>query len=86
MECIARDIVRIIQQIRKELDLNITSKIIVGIQSSNNIISHSIANWMHFITYETLSIVLQENLLQFVLEKFIFICKGEICVQIKLYT
>lgn len=54
-EGITRDIVRAIQQLRKELDLDITDKIEVQIGSDNQIIKTSISNWNEYIKEQTLS-------------------------------
>jgi len=46
LEGIARDIVRAIQQTRKDIDLEITDKIIVNILSDDEIINQSIESWV----------------------------------------
>jgi len=54
LEGIARDIVRAIQQTRKDMDLEITDRIVLEIASDDGIINQSIKNWTEYIKEQTL--------------------------------
>ena len=54
LEGIARDIVRSIQQTRKDMDLEITDRIILEIVSDDVMINQSIENWTEYIKEQTL--------------------------------
>jgi isoleucyl-tRNA synthetase len=54
LEGIARDIVRAIQQTRKDMDLEITDRIVLEIASDDEIINQSIENWAEYIKEQTL--------------------------------
>ncbi len=55
LEGIARDIVRGVQQARKELGLDITDKIKISIDQSNGDISASVLKWQQYIIAQTLA-------------------------------
>ena len=54
IEGIARDVVRAIQQTRKDMNLEITDKIVLEIASDDEIINQSIENWTEYIKEQTL--------------------------------
>lgn len=54
IEGIARDVVRAIQQRRKDMNLEITDKIVLEIASDDEIINQSIENWTEYIKEQTL--------------------------------
>ncbi len=55
LEGIARDIVRVIQQTRKDIDLKITDKINLEISTDEEIINRSIEKWSKYIKEQTLA-------------------------------
>lgn len=61
LEGIARDIVRAIQQTRKDIDLEITDKIIVNILSNDEIINQSIKSWTEYIKEQTLAVEIKNS-------------------------
>jgi len=61
LEGIARDIVRAIQQTRKDIDLEITDKIIVNILSDDEIINQSIESWAEYIKEQTLAVEIKNS-------------------------
>ena len=61
LEGIARDIVRAIQQTRKDIDLEITDKIIVNILSNDEIINQSIESWAGYIKEQTLAVEIKNS-------------------------
>ena len=61
LEGIARDIVRAIQQTRKDIDLEITDKIIVNILSNDEIINQSIESWAEYIKEQTLAVEIKNS-------------------------
>ncbi|WPX97215.1 isoleucine--tRNA ligase [Candidatus Bandiella euplotis] len=62
LEGIARDIVRAIQQTRKEMDLNITDKIYLEMSSDDKIVKESISKWHEYIKEQTLAIELKDKI------------------------
>lgn len=62
MEGIARDVVRAIQQTRKDMKLEITDQIVLEITSDDNIINQSIKNWIEYIKEQALVVELKNNL------------------------
>jgi isoleucyl-tRNA synthetase len=71
LEGIARDIVRAIQQTRKDIDLEITDKIIVNILSDDEIINQSIESWAEYIKEQTLAVEIK-NTAQLITQEFQF--------------
>ncbi|WP_236869969.1 isoleucine--tRNA ligase [Candidatus Bandiella numerosa] len=61
LEGIARDIVRAIQQTRKDIDLEITDKIIVNIFSDDEIINQSVDSWTEYIKEQTLAVEIKNS-------------------------
>jgi isoleucyl-tRNA synthetase len=57
-EGVARDIVRLIQERRKELGLQFTDRIQVGIQTDSAFVRDAIVNWTEYIKTEVLSVQL----------------------------
>jgi len=55
IEGIARDLVRIIQQERKDKDLNINDRVNILIKSENNLISEVIEKFRSYISEQTLT-------------------------------
>lgn len=54
-EGIARNVVRIIQQIRKDLKLNITDRIKIALTTDDNFIISALEEWQNYIETQTLS-------------------------------
>ena len=82
LEGVARDIVRAIQQTRKELDLNITDKIRLRIATSHNLIVEAIEQWQEYIKEQTLAIELDMALASHDTGKLVALDVGEIKLQI----
>ena len=53
-EGVARDIVRLVQQLRKDTNLNITDKIYLSFEYSDNDIKNVLSNWKNYIKEQTL--------------------------------
>ena len=62
MEGIARDIVRKVQQIRKNMFLQMTDKIVIKIISNKKIIQQSLKRWLLYIQGQTLSVDITCNI------------------------
>lgn len=56
IEGIARDLVRLIQQSRKEADLNITDRIALNVESSNSDVNEAVSNFNSYIADQTLAV------------------------------
>lgn len=55
LEGIARDVVRGVQQARKDMNLNMTDRISIAISSNDNEITRAINSWKNYIMEQTLS-------------------------------
>ena len=62
LEGIARDIVRVIQQTRKDIDLKITDKVNLEISSEEEIINKSIEKWKDYIKEQTLAVEIRDKI------------------------
>ena len=62
LEGIARDIVRVIQQTRKDLDLKITDKVNLEISTDEEIINKSIEKWTEYIKEQTLAVGIRDKI------------------------
>ena len=54
-EGIARDMIRIIQEVRKNINLNITDRILVNVECDEKIINYSLNYYLNYIKKQTLS-------------------------------
>ena len=61
-EGIARNIVRIIQQQRKDMDLKITDRILLVLNSKSIMINQSVAKWSQYIQEQTLAIKITDEI------------------------
>lgn len=59
LEGIARDIVRGVQQARKDLDLNMTDRISIAVSSENADVAQAVNSWKSYIMEQTLSTQLE---------------------------
>jgi isoleucyl-tRNA synthetase len=82
LEGVARDIVRAIQQTRKELDLNITDKINLRIATNHNLIVEAIEQWQEYIKEQTLAIELDMALASHDTGKLVTLDVGDIKLQV----
>ena len=82
LEGIARDIVRIIQQTRKEMDLNITDRIKLGISSDKELIQEAVSQWQEYIKEQTLATELDDIIDSPDIKKSFNLDSGEIRLQI----
>ena len=85
MEGISKDIIRIIQQLRKETNFYTLNKISIAIRSNNIFLSTVIKNFMHFIKYETLSIKIFEEIYYPVSLKYLVISGDIIYIKMVSY-
>jgi isoleucyl-tRNA synthetase len=70
LEGVARDIVRGIQQARKDANLDITDKIEVSIDQNDLIIKSAVSKWQQYITSQTLALKISDlSTTKFVVEK-----------------
>ena len=82
LEGIARDTVRVIQQTRKEMDLNITDRIKLGISSNKGLIQEAISQWQEYIKEQTLATELQNEITSPAMKKLFNLDGAEVKLQI----
>jgi isoleucyl-tRNA synthetase len=61
-EGLARDVVRIVQQLRKEAGLNVADRIQLWFETSDSELQHALTNWQQYISAQTLSTIVQNKL------------------------
>ncbi|HEY3244352.1 MAG TPA: isoleucine--tRNA ligase [Phycisphaerae bacterium] len=64
LEGLARDIVRNVQNLRKDADLNIEDRIVLSLQTDSPALQSAIRNWRGFIAEETLAVELRDTALE----------------------
>jgi len=62
LEGLARDVVRHVQQLRKDLDLNMEDRIELSLKTDDEELTHAITTWHDYITAETLCVKLSDTL------------------------